>query len=195
MIFCPATPSPDETAVMIYGARLAGSSSSSGVGSDVSARPRQTQPKLGYSQNVKGLSQANKFNQGLTSLRVVLISVSSLPPRQTQPCQRVLQRGERWLCGKLASPERKLIWCCTLGVFTKASLWLKSMLSYMWTSILMRHMWYIYDFLFFFLSSYHSMLSISFAIARQYPRYTKYKDANQFWSACLLEFIEELACG
>lgn len=51
--------------------------------------PRQTRPKLGYSQNVKGLSRANKFNQGLTSLRVVLISVdcsfiSSLPPRQTQ---------------------------------------------------------------------------------------------------------------
>lgn len=36
MMFCPATPSPDETAAMIYGARLAGGSS---AGSDVSTGP------------------------------------------------------------------------------------------------------------------------------------------------------------
>lgn len=63
MIFCPATPSPDETAQMIYGGWLDGSS----AGSSVFTRPQQTQPKLGYSPNVKGLSQTNKFNHGLTS--------------------------------------------------------------------------------------------------------------------------------
>lgn len=80
MIFCPAAWLPDETAQMIYGGWLVGSS----AGSSVFRWPLQTQTKLGYSENVKGLSRTNKCNQGLPPLQVVLIlldyrGLSSVP--------------------------------------------------------------------------------------------------------------------
>lgn len=93
VIFCPAAPPLDETAQMIYGGSL--------HGERCSQRPQQTHTKLGYSQNVKALSQTNKFNHGLLSLQVVLILqdysglcsvlVSSLRPRRRpgiEACRR-----------------------------------------------------------------------------------------------------------
>lgn len=70
MIFCPATLSPDETAQMIYGGWLDGSSS---AGSNGFSGPSRHSQNWVTSQNVKGLSQTSRFNHSFTSLLVVLM--------------------------------------------------------------------------------------------------------------------------